>query len=99
MQGQHGHLSAKQKQMAFRLYVHGWRLIDIGREIGCTAPMVGRMVREHRYTDGRPFGWEPRLGCLSIRDREQILIGIGNGDSMSAIARTLGARRRRWPVR
>jgi transposase, IS30 family len=90
MQGQHGHLSAEQKQMAFGLYAHGWRLIDIAREIGCTAPMVGRMVREGKHVDGAPFGWEPRVGCLSIHDREQILVGIGLGDSLSAIARSLG---------
>ena len=34
MQGQHGHLSTEQKQMAFRLHAHGWRLIDIAKEIG-----------------------------------------------------------------
>jgi transposase, IS30 family len=90
MQGQHGHLSAEQKQLAFRLHAHGWQLTDIAREIGCTAPMVGRMVREHRHVDGHPFGWEPRAGCLSIREREQILLGIGRGESLSAIARTLG---------
>jgi IS30 family transposase len=90
MQGQHGHLSTEQKQMAFRLYAHGWRLIDIGREIGCTAPMVGRMVREHKHVDGHPFGWEPRAGCLTIFEREQIMVGIGGGESLSAIARDLG---------
>ena len=58
MQGRHGHLSAEQKQMAFRLHAHGWRLIDIAREIGCTAPMVGRMVRERKHIDGAPV----RLG-------------------------------------
>jgi transposase, IS30 family len=90
MQGQHGHLSTEQKQMALRLYAHGWRLIDIGREIGCTAPMVGRMVRDHKHVDGHPFGWEPRAGCLSILERERILVGIGGGESLSTIARDLG---------
>jgi IS30 family transposase len=90
MQGHHGHLSTEQKQMAFRLHAHGWRLIDIAREIGCTAPMVGKMVREHKHIDGHPFGWEPRAGCLSIFEREQIMLGIGEGESLSAIARDLG---------
>jgi hypothetical protein len=67
-----------------------WRLIDIGREIGCTAPMVGKMVREHKHLEGHPFGWEPRAGCLSIVEREQIMVGIGGGESLSAIARDLG---------
>ena len=90
MQGRHGHLSAEQKDLAFRLRARGWRLVDIAREIGCTGQMVGIMVREGRHLHGAPFGWEPRSGCLSIRDREQILLGIGRGDSLSAIARSLG---------
>ena len=90
MQGHHGHLSAEQKQLAFRLRAQGWRLVDIAREIGCTAPMVGIMVRENRHREGAPFGWEPRSGCLSVHEREQILLGIGRGEPLSTIARSLG---------
>jgi IS30 family transposase len=84
-----GHLSDEQKQLAFKLRASGWRLTDIAREIGCSAPMVGVMVRERRFTKGIPCPWAPRAGCLSIGDREQILLGIGRGDSLSAIARIL----------
>jgi transposase, IS30 family len=84
-----GHLSDEQKQLAFKLRANGWRLTDIAREIGCSAPMVGLMVRENKFTKGIPCPWAPRAGCLSIGDREQILLGIGRGDSLSAIARTL----------
>ena len=90
MQGQHGHLSAEQKDLAFRLRAQGWRLADIAREIGCTGPMVGIMVREGRHLRGAPFGWRPRPRCLSIREREQILLGIGRGESLSKTARSLG---------
>lgn len=90
MQGHHGHLSTEQKQMALRLRKRGWKLIDIAREIGCTAPMVGRMVRDGKHLQAEPFGWEPRPGCLSIRDREQIMLGIGRNESLSSIARCLG---------
>lgn len=90
MQGRHGHLSAEQKQLAFRLRAQGWRLVDIAREIGCTAPMVGLMVRDGRHRHAQPFGWQPRQGCLTIGEREQILLGIGRSESLSAIARRLG---------
>jgi transposase, IS30 family len=90
MQGRHGHLSAEQKQLAFRLRLQGWRLVDIAREIGCTAPMVGMMVREGRHRGAKPFGWQSRSGCLTIGEREQILLGIGRGESLSAIGRSLG---------
>jgi transposase-like protein len=90
MQGQHGHLSTEQKQLAFRLRAQGWRLVDIAREIGCTAPMVGLMVRDGKHRQGEPLGWGPRPGCLTIGEREQILLGIGREESLSAIARRLG---------
>lgn len=84
-----GILTQEQKQLAFRLHARGWRLVDIAREIGCTAPMVGLMVRAGRHTAGVPNTWEPRPGCLSIAEREEILVGIRAGDSLSAIARRL----------
>ena len=59
-----GHLTHEQKQLAFRLRARGWRLVDIAREIGCTAPMVGLMVSEGRFTTGVPDDWEPRPGGL-----------------------------------
>ena len=64
--------------------------MDIAREIGCTAPMVGFMVRDGRFTAGVPDEWIPRPGCLSIADREEILVGIRAGASLSSIARRLG---------
>ena len=90
MQGKHGHLSREQKQLALRLHAKGWRLVDIAREIGCSAPMVGLMVRTGRHTDAKPFGWDPRSGCLTIAEREQILVGLAQGLSLTSIARRLG---------
>jgi len=84
-----GILTHEQKQLAFRLRARGWRLVDIAREIGCTAPMIGLMVREGRFTTGVPDRWEPRPGCLGIADREEILVGIRAGDSLVVIARRL----------
>ena len=85
-----GILTHEQKQLAFRLRARGWRLVDIAREIGCTAPMVGLMVRDGRFTTGVLDEWEPRSGCLGIVDREEILVELRAGASMRAIARRLG---------
>lgn len=85
-----GHLTREQKQLAFRLKVKGWSLVDIGREIGCSPPMIGLMVRDRKFRHGIPDTWVPREGCLTIRDREQILLGLARGDSMTAIARAIG---------
>ena len=85
-----GILTHEQKQLAFRLRARGWRLVDIAREIGCTAPMVGLMVRAGRFTTGVPDEWEPRFGCLSILEREEILVGLRAGESLSEIAHQLG---------
>lgn len=85
-----GILTHEQKQLAFRLRARGWRFVDIAREIGCTAQMVGIMVNHGRYLSGVADTWEPRPGCLDIADREEILVGIRAGESLSAIARRIG---------
>ncbi len=85
-----GILTHEQKQLAFRLRARGWRLVDIAREIGCSAPMVGLMVRAGRFTTGVADDWQPRKGCLGIAEREDILVGLRAGGSMADIARSLG---------
>ena len=54
-----GILTHEQKQLAFRLHARGWRLVDIAREISCTAPMVGLMVREGKFTVGVAMNARP----------------------------------------
>ena len=70
-----GYLTNTQKQMAFRLNAQGWSLVDIGRQIGCSAPMIGLMVRNGQFRTGLPDGWSPRKDCLSILEREHITTG------------------------
>jgi len=48
------------------------------------------MVRAGRHTSGVPDEWEPRPGRLTVVEREQILIGLGRGQSLAAIAGALG---------
>jgi IS30 family transposase len=83
-------LTHEQKQLAFRLRARAWRLDEIAREIGCSAQMVSVMVNEGRCTSGVVDEWEPQPGCLAIVDREEVLVGIRAGESLSAVARRLG---------
>ncbi len=72
--------------MAFHLRKEGMSLA----QIGCSAPMIGPVVRAGRHTSGVPEEWESRSGRLTVLEREQILISLGHGDSIAAIARRLG---------
>ena len=74
MQGKHGHLSREQKQLALRLHAKGWRLVDIAREIGCSAPMVGIMVRTGRHVDAKSFGWAPVNGHVEVPGFGQVKV-------------------------
>lgn len=62
MQGRHGHLSREQKQLALRLHARGWRRVGIAREVGCSVPMVGLLVRNGRHLEAKPFGWSHARG-------------------------------------
>lgn len=85
-----GVLTQEQKQLAVRGRSEGLSLVKIARQVGCTAPMVGLMVREGRFLTGLPSTWTPRAGRLTISERKQVLLGLARGESMSAIARVLG---------
>ncbi len=85
-----GVLTQEQKRLAFRLRQQGLTLVEIARQVGCTAPMVGLMVRDGLFLTGLPDPWQPRPGRLDILEREQVLLGLARGESMSAIARGLG---------
>ncbi|MGA9774830.1 MAG: helix-turn-helix domain-containing protein, partial [Candidatus Dormiibacterota bacterium] len=48
------------------------------------------MVRDGRCRTGVPARWTPAPGRLTIVDREQIVVGLGRGQSLASIARSLG---------
>jgi IS30 family transposase len=52
--------------------------------------MVGLMVRDGQFTTGVADGWEPRPGSLGIAEREEVLVGVRAGESLTAIAKRLG---------
>lgn len=82
-------LTQAQKSMAYRLKAHGLTNTEIARQIGCTDGLVVYMFQGKISSVGVATVWTPRLGSLTIDDREQILLGLRTGHSMSTIARGL----------
>ena len=84
-------LTKAQRQRAWRLKAwHGLSQRAIARELGCTPEQLRVIPRPGSSRWSRPVVWTPRAGRLGADEREQILVGLGRGDSMSAIARSLG---------
>jgi IS30 family transposase len=83
-------LTQAQKSLAFRLHRQGLSQREIARQICCSDSILSIMFREKASRVGVEETWSPRAGRLSIDDREQILLGVRAGESMSAIARRIG---------
>ena len=83
-------LAREQRQMATRLRKRGMSLREISRELACSTTIVTVVLNSPDRRQGDPLGWEPRDGRLRMEEREEILIGLRAGDSMSEIARRLG---------
>lgn len=82
-------LTQTQKSMAYRLKAHGLNKAEIARQIGCTDGLVVYMFQGKISPVGVASVWAPRSGALTIDEREQILLGLRAGQSMSTIARGL----------
>jgi IS30 family transposase len=83
-------MTREQKQMARRLKAKGLTLKAIARDLSCSLDLVTTSVYGQREGTGRPDRWTPAPGRLSAEEREEILVGLARGESMSAIARSLG---------
>lgn len=82
-------LTSEQKRTAFRLHRQGLSHRAIARQLCCSQGGFTIMFRDHERVDGVADPWAPRPGRLNIEDREQILLGLARGDSLSAIARSI----------
>ena len=63
-------------------------LRDIAKEVGCSHSGIDVMLKG-QARGPRPVPWTPQIGHLTIDDREQILLGLSQGKSMSSVARRL----------
>jgi IS30 family transposase len=84
------HMTREQKQMARRLKAKGLTLKQIARDLSCSLPLVTASVYVQQPESGLPDRWTPAPGRLSAEEREEILLGLARGTSMSEIARSLG---------
>ena len=82
-------LTQRQKETAFRLRAEGVYLKDIAHQLDCDISFVSLLVRSRRSAVGVADPWTPRSGRLSVDEREQILVGLAQGESLSSIARSL----------
>jgi IS30 family transposase len=83
-------MTGEQKQMARRLRAKGMTVTAIARELSCTYPQVNHAVYLRPAQPGVPDAWTPAPGRLGAEEREEILLGLARGESMSKIARSLG---------
>src|ERR1039458_5129354 len=83
-------LTQRQKETAFRLRAEGVYLQDIAHQLDCDQSCVSLVVRSRRSPFGVADPWTPRIGRLSVDERERILTGLAQAQSLSSIARSLG---------
>jgi IS30 family transposase len=83
-------LTLEQRQMVFRLRGNGfgWSWEKIARAVGCS--VSGAYTYDRTPRQARPATWSPRPGRLTITDREEILIGLSRGETLTAIANWIG---------
>jgi transposase, IS30 family len=80
----------EQRQLARRLSAKGLSLREIGRQVGCSHEVVRSVVRRESKRPLRSAPWQPGPGRLTLADREEISLGLRDGDSFTAIAIRLG---------
>jgi IS30 family transposase len=83
------HLTVFQRGLARRLRAQGMSLRDIAKEVGCSHSGIDVMLAGKQSRVAKAESWTPRQGHLTADEREEILLGLHRGESMSAIARQL----------
>lgn len=84
------HLSVEQRRQVRKLRADGMKVADVAREVGCSLRTVERVVAVQGKRELHLTRWSPGERRLSRQEREEISLGIGRGDSFTAIAQRLG---------
>jgi transposase, IS30 family len=84
------HLSVEQRQRVRKLRTDGKTVAEVAREVGCSLRTVKRVVATQGKREERRTRWSPGGRRLSLREREEISLGVRRGDAYAVIARQLG---------
>jgi IS30 family transposase len=83
------HLTKQQRQLAVRLRRNGESMRNIARHVDMQSSSLVYVVLKGQKREGRDFAWSPRVGRLTMQEREEIALGLRLGESMNSIARRL----------
>jgi hypothetical protein len=67
-------LSVEQRELARRLRARGWRLREIGAQVGCSFDTVRLVVGGARVRPGRPDVWWPAPGRLRLAEGMRVVL-------------------------
>jgi transposase, IS30 family len=84
------HLTVEQRRLARRLSARGLSLREVARQVGCSHEIVRAVVRRESKRPVRSDPWQPGPGRLTLADREEISLGLRDGDSFTTIAARIG---------
>ena len=84
------HMTREQKQMACRLDAKGLSHKEIARDLNYSLHAIEVALLGDYRRNAPADEWTPAPGRLSADEREEILVGLSRGETMSAIARGLG---------
>jgi transposase, IS30 family len=84
------HLTVEQRRQVRRLRSDGMTVPDVARQLGCSLRTVKRVTAGQGKREERQTRWCPGERRLSLREREEISLGVRRGDSFAAISRQLG---------
>jgi len=83
------HLSKEQRALAHRLHARGDSLRSIAKDICLVSPSHVSTILAGQKREGRVDDWSPRSGRLTLREREEIALGLRMSETFTAIAERL----------
>jgi IS30 family transposase len=83
-------MTIEQKRMVRRMKAKGMSYRQIEKDLAVSMGSIAITLRGEQVRPGKPDEWHPAPGRLSAEEREDILVGLSRGESMSSIARSIG---------